>query len=477
MRAPFWQRSLAVNIFFGLIVAYMMLNLLVLGFFLDVILEEVMPETDPFSFVSGALLYFFLADLVFRFFMQSFPMMDIQPYLLLPIRKRHLFHYLLLKSVFNVFNLLPLLFFIPFATKIAFPAMGPAASWSWLLALFSLILLNHFAAFYLKRQFNVRPIAVLLLLAAIGLLGLADWQGILNGSEAFQVGIKAVTDAPMLLVVPILLTAGFYSVLYRAMRHYTYLDAFSTHKEVVAGNRDFDFLKRLGSVGAYIQLELQQILRNKRPRIQLSISIIFLLYPLLGLEYLEEGKVGFVLFFWVLSIGFPMINYGQYLFCWESPHFDFLMARNIFFPDFLEAKFFLLAAFNFIVAVPCLLYGLIAPLFLLFVPAVALFNAGVNVYIILYIATYNSRRIDPTRGDYMNWEGVGPSQFLMILPFLVLPLLIFHLFNYFGGLYAGLASLAIAGVLGLAGKRFLLPLLVQQFEGRKYILTSNFKKQ
>ncbi len=477
LRAPFWQRSLAINILLGLLVAYLMLNLLVLGYFLDFILEESMPGTDPFTFVNGALLYVFLADLIFRFFMQSFPVLDIQPYLLLPIRKSKLFHYLLLKSVFNVFNLFTLLFFIPFAAKVVFPAVGAAAGWAWLAAIVLFTLINHYAAFYLKRQFNVHPGLVFLLLAGMVLVGIADWQGLLNLAEMFQGGIEALLQAPFLLAVPLLLLAGIYLVQYRAMNQYTYLDALAGKKEMAAADtRDFDFLKRLGGVGTYIQLEMQQIWRNKRPRTQLMMSFILLLYPFFSLEYIEGGGMWFALFFWILAIGFPMANYGQFLFSWESPHFDFFMARNVSFEEFLDAKYYLLAGFNFIVAVPCLLYGLIDPIFLLIAPAAALFNAGVNVYIVLYIATYNGRRIDPNKQSYMNWEGVGASQFIMIIPFLVLPILLYLLFDYIGGQYMGFASLAVAGILGLAGKRFLLPLLIRQFEGRKYALVSSFKK-
>lgn len=477
VRAPYWQRSLAVNILFGLLVAYMMLNLLVLGFFLDVILEEAMPDADPYSTVSGALLYVFLADLIFRFFLQSFPMMDVYPYLLLPVRKEHLFHYLLLKSVFNVFNLLPFLFFVPFAGKVVFPELGASAGWAWLMAIIGLTLFNNYAAFYLKRQFNVRPLAVFLALGLIFLLGAADWQGLINASEVFRAAIEAVVYSPYLAALPFILASGVYLALYRAMHYYTYLDAFSSRGEAAGTTHDFAFLKRLGSVGAYMQLELRQIWRNKRPRIQLLMSVILLFYPLLGLDYLEEGRYGFMLFFWVLSIGFPMVNYGQYLFAWESPYFDFLMARNVSLREFIEAKYYLLAGFNGIVAAPCLLYGLIDPLFLFVVPAVALFNAGVNVYFVLYIATYNSQRIDPTKGDYLNWEGVGASQFLMIIPFFLLPIFFYHLFSFFGGMYAGLGSLAAAGLLGIVSRRFVLALIFRQFATRKHVLASNFKKK
>ncbi|MCB0588486.1 MAG: hypothetical protein KDD06_24555, partial [Phaeodactylibacter sp.] len=143
VRSPFWQRSLAINILLGLLIAYLMLNFLALGFFLDVILQDAFPGESPFTLFNGFLLYTMLAGLAFRFLMQSFPVLDIQHYLLLPIPKRSLFHYLLIKSVFNVVNVMPLLFIVPFAGKVVFPEAGSTSGWAWIGLLLAIVLFNN----------------------------------------------------------------------------------------------------------------------------------------------------------------------------------------------------------------------------------------------------------------------------------------------------------------------------------------------
>ncbi len=113
-----WYRNLATNIFFGVILLLLILNLLSIGLFIDLILQEVFPNVDPIRSFNGILFYYFLIDLILRAFLQRTPGLEIRPYLHLPIHRTRIIHFLLLRSTLSFFNFLPLLVLVPFAIKI-----------------------------------------------------------------------------------------------------------------------------------------------------------------------------------------------------------------------------------------------------------------------------------------------------------------------------------------------------------------------
>lgn len=99
VRSPFWQKSIFLNILLGFVAIYLILNFIALSLFADKILLNAYPNQSVIFSFSKILFYYFLLDIVFRFFMQQLPVISIQPYLTLPIRKRTLLHFPLIRSV------------------------------------------------------------------------------------------------------------------------------------------------------------------------------------------------------------------------------------------------------------------------------------------------------------------------------------------------------------------------------------------
>ena len=476
LRAPLWQRSLAINIVLGLVVLYFMLNFLLLGYFLDVLLLELFPDESPLEKLNSILLYTVLGGLVFRFFMQSFPVLDIQGYLLLPLRKSKLYRYLLVKSIFNVLNLLPFFFIIPFAAKAVFPEEGAAVGWSWAVLLSLLVLFNNFLAFYLKRRFTAQPLIAISLLAALALLGVLDWMAVLPLSAYLGGAVAQCLQQPAWLLLPLLAVIGAYQITYGLLRRYTYLDALSSSSGA-RGLQGFAFLGRFGQVGSFLQLELKQIWRNKRPRATVLMGAFFLFYPFLGMARLEEGEMWNVLLMFLIGIVFPMATYGQYLFAWESSYFNLIMARRVKTKEYLEAKYYLFMLLTLAATMIILLYGLIDYRALLFVLASASFSLGVTIYLVLFLATYNTRPVDATKGAMMNWEGIGASQFILVLPTFILPMIFYGLFRLVLDNWGALIGLTIVGAVGILLKKPLLGLVQRQYERQRHILARGYRQK
>lgn len=476
IRSPFWQKSIGINIVLILLGIYLMLNFLALGFVLDKVIISFYPDADPLQLFNRFFLYYLVYDLIMRFFMQNLPVTAIKNYMLLPIRRSTLVHYLLMKSIPTFFNILPFLFLFPFLYTVVIPSWG-ASAWVWIMLSTFLVLINHWLSILLKRSFMIRPMVAIGLVVVIIAVAYFDFQGFLPFSGAFGDWITWTSQNAWSLIVPVVICIGLYITLYRLFYNNIYLDKLlQGDQEEASDTRRLEWLERFGKIGRLIQLDLQLIRRNKRPRVMATMSIFFLLYPLIVLQDGMEDKMGLAVFVAVFTTGLFMINYGQFMLAWESSFFDYIRVRQISIREYFESKFYLFGLSTAVALILSMLYAFVYPILPLFFLAGALFNMGVSTFILMFTSTYNVRKIDLGKGAFLNWEGVGASQFLLILPIMVLPMLIYWLFSLWGGMYTGLAAISIIGVIGILLKDPILNALSKQFERRKYIMTSSFKK-
>ena len=133
-RATIFQRNLAVNIFLGFVILILFLEFLIGGIFLSDKWNELFPDDHPVTKFNSFLFYYFALDFVMRFFMQSLPVMSIEPYLHLPIRKSSIINYLLGKAFLSFFNFFPFLVLIPFALLQVKTNYSAEQAWTWIIA-------------------------------------------------------------------------------------------------------------------------------------------------------------------------------------------------------------------------------------------------------------------------------------------------------------------------------------------------------
>ena len=77
----------------------------------------------------------------------------------------------------------------------------------------------------------------------------------------------------------------------------------------------------------------------------------------------------------------------------------------------------------------------------------------------------------------MNWEGVGASQFLLVLPAFFLPVVIHLLLQWILGWQWGLAVLGMIGIVGILLHRPIMQAIVRQLSRRKYDLIDAYKQE
>src|SRR5699024_414097 len=119
-RSSYFRRSIAIKILLAFAALYFIVSFLFLGTGVFFILKEEFPNEDPLVMVNNYLIYWFLFDIVYRFFIQNLPVMNVKPLMTLPIKRKTVIHYLLGKSAFSFYNILPLFFFLPFTVVLLF---------------------------------------------------------------------------------------------------------------------------------------------------------------------------------------------------------------------------------------------------------------------------------------------------------------------------------------------------------------------
>jgi xanthosine utilization system XapX-like protein len=85
--------------------------------------------------------------------------------------------------------------------------------------------------------------------------------------------------------------------------------------------------------------------------------------------------------------------------------------------------------------------------------------------------------MDLSRGAAFNYQGVGASQFLVMLPLLLLPVLIYAFFSLFMDRIPAASILGLLGLIGLLFHKTLMQQVVKRFERRKYKIAEGFREK
>jgi hypothetical protein len=461
----------------AVLILYLFANLLLVSFFLDKILVSVFPNGEVVSAFASCLLYYFLLDIVARFQMQELPTLSVKPYLNLDIKRRQIINYLSFISLSSGFNVAPFILTLPFLIKIVLPQHGIAVFCGLLLAILGCTLFNHFFSLWLKRKVNLNAWWMLAFLGVIGLLIFLDFYlHVISFSAISTFIFTGIIAQPSLAILPVLLAVGMYLINYLFLKSNLYLD--ELHAASVSGKSvsEFPFLSRFGKLGDLVANELKLIFRNKRSKSALMMSFFFLFYGLLFYNNPKLGAgYGSAIFCGMFMTGLFIINYGQFMFGWQSSHFDGILSSRISVEDFFKSKLLLFTIFstiNLILTIPYAYFGwkIILIHFIMY-----LWNLGVNSLLVLYFATRNYRRIDLSKSASFNWEGVGASQWILSIPLLITPFVIFYPLQWIGYPEAGLTLLGITGLTFIITRQFWVNKLVEVFNQKRYTIAEGFR--
>lgn len=468
-RSASYDRELGLSIILGIIILLGVISFVALAFALPSIITKIPGVTDPIFAINQAMILFFISELFMRYFLQKVPVLDIQPYLGLPIKRNMVSRFLIGKSLLSIFNLMSLTLTLPMAVQTLKPQFGVLGITGWLICIFSISLCLHFFNILFKKRLEDLPIVwvILIVIVAGNYISLYFFQ--FDLFNPLSSALASVLRYPIFSVIPLVLALTLMLITIRFFNQNLYLEEIGKNNAVQVENYSemFRFLGRSGLSNALILQEIRLILRHKRSRSALILSVLFVFY---GLMFFGKNDTKMHLFVGVFMSGLFTINYGQFFWSWNTNQLDFYMTKPIALQTWVMSRYRLLATttiLSTLLAVPYVYFGWEV---LLAIVASWIYNLGINIPFMMRLSLWSPKAIDLNKSSIMNYEGAGAAQWIMAFPLFLGPYVVYIPVNIFFGHIEGLCAVAILGFIGLALRDYFIKFITRQIQSRKYQL-------
>lgn len=481
IRSTSFAKSLITNIVLGLVILLLLSYVVLAGVFLPRIIQEITGTEDTLSVLNSYLIYFFFFEFMYRYFIQQLPVVDLESLLHLPIGKRKIMHMLLIRSFFSPMSIIALLLFLPSGVQVVMPEYGSIGLLGWIGSIVLTSWILHWFMLWFKQKFEDSTIGLVIVVAVLVLGSGASYMGWYNLGEI----MKPVFDFAMTSLIPLIVLAiGLVGSYYLCFSYYlsnAYLEDLSEEENVRFTDQSIGFFSRFGNAGEMANVEWKLIVRHKKSRTYIMLSIFFLLYGLIFYTnpayQSEDGISPIFIFVGVFITGIFMIQYGQLFLSWNSQNFDYYLMKKGGVEELVKGKYLLfisISCLSFLASVPYVYFGWE---FLIIHFATFIFNIGVLVHAIIYLALWKPKPMDLNKGAMFNYEGVGAAQWLMILPMMGLPYLVYLPFSLLVSDYAGLIALFVCGIIGILSFKVLSRININRVYSNKYEISSSFRQE
>ena len=406
------------------------------------------------------------------------PVLSTQPYLAQNIRRRQLVLFLNIRSLFHFLNLLPLFLFVPFALTTIASAYGPLTTAAFIGSLLSLTVFNHFLILYIKRKTIINSWWLAGFLGIIGILATLDYFQVFSLRGISTQAFVRLLSAPWLFLLPLALAVASFINNQHFLLNNLYLEEiYKAGKQ--KQSTEYTWLQQLGLTGELISLDIKLILRNKRPKSVLMISLFVLLYGFIFYRpmYLDGNHFSMLLLGSFLITGIFIINYGQFLFAWQSSYFDGMMSSGLSLTAYIKSKFMLFMAVSTFSFVITSAYGLISWKIIVIQTAAYLYNIGVTSVIAVYFATYSYKGIDLSKSATFNYQGTGAAQWLYTLAIMLIPFGLYIPLAKWVSPWAGFIAIGSLGLISLLLQNWWITLLTKEFAKRKHLILQGFREK
>lgn len=472
-------KSIGLKILMVFLGLYFTLAFLLIGIGLYPLVQEYFPGEEPLFLVNRFALIWLFVELSYRFFLQTLPVLDIKPLLILPIRKRNVVNFVLLKSIFSFFNFLPLLIIVPFGIFNSYKSGFPLSSiLAWMIAMIGITLSVNFANFIIKKRFTDNLKALIPVMVLIGILAILEYFKIFESSFWFAKGLNAILKYPFLSIIPVMLFLILYKWNQKDLESKFYLDATLNENKKSADTKEFLWTSHFGELAPYLQLDLKLIWRNKRPKTAIYMSLLLLGYGLMFYSNDTYQDIpGFFVFVGIFMTGIFMMNFGQFVPAWDASYYPLIMSQNIPMDKYLTAKASLITFSVVVLAILTTPYVYFGWRIFVLNLVCAVYNIGINIPLLLYAGSFNKKRIDLDKSPFMNYQGTGAAQWLVGIPLMVLPVFLFWIFYKLISYEGGMAFLFVLGVMGLLLRNQAIDFIAQVYKRKKYAMIEGFRQK
>lgn len=475
-RSSYFEAAIAIKILMALGILYFGGIAILAGAGGYFVLKKAIPEVDPFVTLNQYLIYWILFDMGIRYFIQQMPVINIKPLLIIPIKRKKVVQFLLGKTATSFFNILPLLFFIPFSITLMVMGYHPLYVIAWFFGILSLIFLNNFTVYLINKTNIYFFIIVGLVLMLIGLQRY-DIFDITDYAQVFFYGMYA---KPVWILLPLLLMGFAFYANYQYYLQHFYIDGAISKKTEKVKALNLKFIDKFGDIAPFLKNDIKLILRNARPKQVLLTSFFFLFYGLFFYTFEAYRNMPAVLAFASMFItGGFLLTFGQLVPSWDSEYYKLMMSQNIPYREYLKSKLVLMifaVTVSTILSLPYLYFGWDIYKLIL---AGASFNIGLNSFITLFGGALNRVPVELNvkAKAFQNTNGFNITQLLISIPKILGPIIIFYIPYQFISFDAGIITLALSGLLGLIFQNQFLDLIENIYQKQKYKTIAAFDEK
>jgi hypothetical protein len=468
--------SMVWKILAGFTVVYVLLMTYNFSYHFEKLLQEFFPELHPIACFHYLLIYLLSIDFVIRLFLQNKPLQITKAYLHLPVSKHEIILYNLISQVFSYNNLFFLILIIPFSINTLLPTIGIISFLVYSTEMLLILIFLSFFALMVKLLINKSVIFYLIPSAWLVLLfSLSLPLKPATDSYFLQLLANLMDERYLIFTFMIVVNLILFILNYYLIKDYMY--------QIYLNEKRF---RRPGILGAlfdqitaynpYINYEINLFTRNKRIRSILLISILALILTIyiICLNRIHDLPA---LFYWFICLsGLPGYTYAQYMFSWESNHFDLLSAAPYDMNKSLRVKYLICCIASLIILVVLLPLIIMYQLNLHTVLSAVLYNIGIGYSIAFYTATYNKHKLDINASAFFNLQSNNNLQTLSICLIIAVPAILMLILIPIISSPIFFFLLNAISLLFLFQYKIGIKLIIKKFARRKYTNLEGYRK-
>ncbi|HEU0126115.1 MAG TPA: DUF5687 family protein, partial [Flavobacterium sp.] len=311
IRSASFGKNLAMKIIIGFFMIYFSLIFIGMGVGAFYLLKEM--KLEPLMTINKYLIYYFLFDLIIRLLLQSIPVLNIKPLLVLPFEKPTIVHFSLGKTVLSFFNWIHALFFVPFSVVLVLNGYDVVEIVFWHLGIMAIIYINNFLNIILSNIDKLFVVFAALILALAG----AQYYNFFDVTTYTTPFFQSFYDIDGIFLVPILILAALYVFTFKYFKKNLYLDAGLSVKHDIASTENLSWLNQFGTLGTFLKNDIKLIKRNKRSKTTIFMSVLFLFYGFIFFGNTHQPEVMHIFAGIFVSGGFLFV-FGQFVPSWDS---------------------------------------------------------------------------------------------------------------------------------------------------------------
>jgi hypothetical protein len=474
LRSASFGTNLALKILMALGALYFAVMFVALGVGVYFILEK--EGLKPLETVNKFLIYYFTADLVIRYFLQSTPVMNIKPLLILNIKKNTIVNFVIGKSALSFFNFLHAFFFIPFSIVLIIQGFNPLQVVFWHLGVFSIVYSMNFINVLVNKKDSIFYIV----LAVVGGFGLAQYYGWFDVTVYTSQFFQGMYDTNYLFLLPIAALVLLYYFNFSFFKNNLTLDTGLAVKSKEATTENLTFLDQFGTLGTFLKNDIKLLKRNKRSRTTVIMSVVFIFYGLLFFAGAIEAydNPWMHVFAGIFVSGGFLFTFGQFVPSWDSAYYQLMMSQNIPYREYIKSKWWLMVIGTVASTILASFYLYFGWHVYMLIVVGAIFNIGVNSHLVMLGGAFVKTPIDlaSSKQAFGNKQAFNMKTMLISFPKLLLPMLLYSAGYYLFSPNVGLLFVAGAGVLGFAFRDKVFTKIEKIYKTEKYATISAYKQ-